>query len=256
MYPASDATNEVQPPLRAVAFEHTSTGMFVPMYPPEALNQYMSAQSQGDNTDQTPPYQGGHSQQQPTLVYPPYPPVAQMPMYPYPYGSQMSTAPSFSQATMHTSQFQPQQPQTTATNTWGQAPMSTTPPASHNHLQPTPPPHIVPSLSAPAPLTESVSFGGHYSGTGTSQTNQHYGNRVHVPPRRGINRAQSFNHTKPSHAHASPSRFQRNAPPHGHVVTSCSFVHPGSQHRSLEPHSGAVRAYPTVFAASQSGSGV
>ncbi|KAI0347733.1 hypothetical protein BDW22DRAFT_15242 [Trametopsis cervina] len=245
MYPGQ--ADGVQPPLQAVAFEHTSSGMFVPMYPPDALSQYMS--SQGLQVyGQTPGPQNPAGQQQQS-GYPPYPiPQIQMQGYSYSYPSQMSITPSTSQGSMSASTSQ--HAGLPSINTWSHGlPQATNAPAQ-TQLQGTPPPFLLtPSTSSvgPVSISNSVSWGGHYMGTGQRIADQPYGYRTAAPPRRGAHKAHGQNNRYLG-VQASPGRFYKQG-----LDASYSFTDGIPQSRSHQP--GAMRpsgSYSAPFAGSQS----
>ncbi|GJE85880.1 RNA binding protein [Phanerochaete sordida] len=94
---ASHSQTQPQPPLRPAGF--IEGDQLIPLYPPEALNQYMSASS--PTTTRTPPPHSASVPQPPPQTVPPAtawpqymqgPP--QMPGYPYPYATVIAQGPS------------------------------------------------------------------------------------------------------------------------------------------------------------------
>ncbi|KAI0094272.1 hypothetical protein BDY19DRAFT_988133 [Irpex rosettiformis] len=244
-YPGSGSNGEVHPPVRAVAFEHTSTGMFVPMYPPDALNQYMSTHGPAVPSEQITPPQAPVAQPQqqqqpvPSSTYTLHHPMSHMPLYPYPYAPQIAMAPAGNQpAVTPGGQYQ-----SVAGGWTNGAILATQSATSPTHLQPVPSStYLAPSQTVSTQLSNSVSFGGHYAGTGSAQGDQHYGGpRGTVPPRRGTNRMQSYNN-KNFNSRASPNHVQRHAS-ESHFGASHSFVDGISTPGSHQPASGGMRPY-------------
>lgn len=200
------------------------------MYPPEALNQYMSSHGQTQSHGQTPPPPAGsiiqqQHQQQATPGWPQYPvSQAQMPMYPYPYAPHMHA--SASQTPVAGGQYQ-------ATNHhWAASSGQATYPGSvqtQAQIHVTPPPYSTPSSSSTGLLNISSSFAGPY-GAAQLQADQNYNFRNSMPPRRGMNRAYGPNNRHPN-ARASPNRLNRLAS-NGQVEASYSFVDTIPQSRS------------------------
>ena len=229
------------------------------MYPPEALNHYMSTHSQVTPGGQTPPPQVPATQQQqqaaPPSVYVPQHPMSHVPMYPYPCAPQMTATPSANQAAATPAgYYQPSGTGWTPGVTMSSSQAQLTP--SPSHLQPVPSTYLAPSQTASAPLSSSASFSGHYAGTGSVQNDHNYGGpRGAVPPRRGMNRVQNY-HGKNFNARASPNRFQR----HGgdaSMGASQSFVDGLSTAKSQQQLGpGGMRPYPTPYAGARAGNGV
>lgn len=198
-YPTGPATSEqtgphasqaaVQPPLRATGFIQGEHGMLIPVYQPEALNQYMS------NAE--------HPQSPAPVVPTATPPVSVWPQYPpihmYPYAAPMhSLAPSPSQ---HSQQ-----------RGWVPSPAPLVLPATQQQaaLQHAPLPYML-TASSSGSLSTSGSFRGSYP---SSQTMHQFGQRNTPPPRR-YNRRESVQTSGfPAHrmqnSRASPNRLTKN----------------------------------------------
>ncbi|GBE77675.1 predicted protein [Sparassis crispa] len=182
--------SNMQPPLRPTGFIQGEHGTLIPVYQPEALDQYMS------NTQHTQSPPQGPTQGQPPLAWPHYP---QVPMYPYAVQSQ-PMAPSSSQQTQLAQQ-----------RGWIPSPAPFIYPAPHQpqgHGLPVP--YILPPGSSGS-LSSSSSFRGSY--TGATQNIHQFAHRSTPPPKPFNRREQhhnpGFNGNRAGHMRPSPHRATR-----------------------------------------------
>ncbi|KAI0936866.1 hypothetical protein AcV5_004897 [Taiwanofungus camphoratus] len=186
--------SNLQPPLRATGFIQGEHGTLIPVYHPEALNQYMSTNEHAPTPLPHMPPQG-----QPVSVWPQYP---QFSMYPYPMPMH-ALAPSPS----HQSQVSQQRG-------WVSSPAPLGLPApqhAQGHNAPTP--YMLPTASSSGSLSSSSSFRGPHTGATYSGV-QHYSHRNTPPPKR-YNRRDFFHSNfsiSRNNVRTSPNRFLRIGP--------------------------------------------
>ncbi|KAH9950895.1 hypothetical protein B0H21DRAFT_407380, partial [Amylocystis lapponica] len=184
----------MQPPLRPTGFIQGNQGTLIPVYHPEALNQYMS---HAQHTDTAPPHVTAQTQH--TGPWPGYPPLS---MHPY-------TIPSPTPGP-----FASQDAQTLSQRGWLHSPAPFGHPGSQQVQSNNPPPylhHAPPS----GPIPTAPSFYGSYPGIAPNMLHH---NRHNTPPPRRCNRRENYHRINPPRA--SPNRSQSA---HAHPVEEAFY---------------------------------
>ncbi|EMD41879.1 hypothetical protein CERSUDRAFT_120789 [Gelatoporia subvermispora B] len=155
-----------QAPLQPTGFIQGEHGTLIPVYNPEALNQYMSSTQHG----QSPPPQSTA----PSQAIKTWPPFA-VPMYPYALAQNRP----------------PHSPLNPPPRNWMLSPSHPSGPGTHYpHMHPTPPPMLLPAASSSGSISSASSARGAYM---SAPHVQQFAPR-HTPPPRRFNRRDSYQH--------------------------------------------------------------